>query len=91
MLELLFLALGIAVGYNIRHDRQTHQENLVLEKVDTKLRQQLAVAVNLNESLLSDLAELKRAQSGTGASAPVPTRRTTAHELPHRPPTPSQN
>jgi hypothetical protein len=66
MLELLFLALGIAVGYNIRRDRQAHLENLVLEKVDARLRQELAVANNLNQSLLQDLALLKQGQPHQG-------------------------
>lgn len=63
MLEFLFLVLGIAVGYNIRHERQVRQENLVLSQVDAKLRHELAVAVNLNQSLLADLAALKKTQS----------------------------
>ena len=86
MLELLFLVLGVAVGYNIRRDRETHQENLVLEKVDARLRQELAVANNLNQSLLQDLAQLKRtpprAASNTAATAaPATERRAAAQEL----------
>lgn len=78
MLELLFLVLGVAVGYNIRRDRETHQENLVLEKVDARLRQELAVANNLNQSLLQDLAQLKQSRLGMDTATP---RRTSAREL----------
>jgi hypothetical protein len=48
------------VGYNIRHERHNHKENLVLSQVDAKLRKELAVAQNLNQSLQADVAELKR-------------------------------
>lgn len=81
MLELLFLVLGVAVGYNIRRDRETHQENLVLEKVDARLRQELAVANNLNQSLLQDLAQLKQSRQGMDTAAPGALRRTSAREL----------
>jgi hypothetical protein len=59
MMEILFALLGLAVGYNIRHERAAHKENLVLEKVDARLRRELEVAKNLNESLRQDVAELK--------------------------------
>ena len=61
MIEFLFLVLGVAVGYNIRHERKVHQENLVYEKVDARVRHELSVATQLNQSLLTDVAELKRA------------------------------
>lgn len=71
MIEFLFLLLGVAVGYNIRHEWRVHQENLVYEKVDARVRHELEVAVHLNQSLLDDLAELKKAladaRSGRGA------------------------
>jgi hypothetical protein len=60
MLEFLFVLLGIVVGYNIRHERQLRRENLVLEKVDARLRRELEIAQNLNQSLLADLAALKQ-------------------------------
>lgn len=60
MLEFLFIVLGIVVGYNIRHERRVHQENLVLEKVDAKLRKELEIAQNLNHSLQADVFELKK-------------------------------
>lgn len=60
MLEFLFIVLGIVVGYNIRHERRVHQENLVLEKVDAKLRKELEIAHNLNHSLQADVFELKK-------------------------------
>ena len=81
MLELLFLILGVAVGYNIRRERQAHLENLVLEKVDARLRQELAVANNLNQSLLNDLAQLKQSARHSASAMPVSAHRVTAHEL----------
>lgn len=59
MIEMLLLFLGVVVGYNIRHERVVHEENLVLEKVDARLRRDLVVACNLNDSLKQDIAELK--------------------------------
>jgi cell division protein FtsB len=60
MIEFLFLVLGVVVGYNIRHERNSHQQSLVLDQVDAKLRKELSVAKNLNQSLSADVAELKR-------------------------------
>ena len=60
MLEFLFILLGIVVGYNIRHEWNSHQENLVYEKVDAKVRHELEVSLNLNKSLLEDIALLKK-------------------------------
>ena len=62
MIEFLFILLGIVVGYNIRHERQMRRENLVLELVDARIRRELEIANNLNESLLADIAELKKLQ-----------------------------
>ncbi len=60
IIDFLLIFLGVAVGYNLRHERRTRQENLVLEQVDARLRRELETAKNLNESLLTDLADLKR-------------------------------
>lgn len=60
MIELIFILLGIVVGYNIRHEWNSHQENLVYEKVDAKVRHELEVAQNLNKSLLEDISVLKK-------------------------------
>jgi hypothetical protein len=68
MIEFLFLVLGVAVGYNIRHERKVHQENLVYEKVDARVRHELSVATQLNQSLLTDVAELKRALAAARAA-----------------------
>lgn len=59
MIEVLFILLGVVVGYNIRHERELRKEYLVLEKVDTRLRRDLEIAKNLNDSLSKDVAELK--------------------------------
>lgn len=59
MIEILFILLGVIVGYNIRHERELRKEYLVLEKVDTRLRRDLEIAKNLNDSLSKDVAELK--------------------------------
>lgn len=60
MLEFLFILLGIVVGYNIRHELNSHKENLVYEKVDAKVRHELEVALSLNKSLLEDISLLKK-------------------------------
>ena len=72
MIELLFIVLGVAVGFNLRREWNQYKENLVLSQVDAKLRQELEVARNLNQSLLVDLADLKRqlSQSPFSSSGP---------------------
>lgn len=69
VIELLLLVLGVLIGYNIRHEKRLHDENLVLDQVDARLRRELAVAQNLNVSLQKDVAELKAQLSGRGISA----------------------
>ncbi len=73
MIEFLFIVLGVAVGYNLRREWQQYKENLVLSQVDARIRQELEVARHLNQSLLEDLAELKRklaqAKSATSCSS----------------------
>jgi hypothetical protein len=59
MLDLVFIVLGIFVGFNLRHEHQQRRENLVFEQVDAKVRHELEVAKNLNQSLLAENAELK--------------------------------
>lgn len=59
MIDILFILLGLVIGYSIRHDREHRAEYLVLEKVDARLRRELDVAKNLNDSLFKDVAELK--------------------------------
>jgi hypothetical protein len=60
MVEVLLVVLGVMVGYNIRHEWHRYKENLVLSQVDERVRQELEVARNLNQSLLADLADLKQ-------------------------------
>jgi|APLak6261670569_1056079.scaffolds.fasta_scaffold17823_2 hypothetical protein len=59
MIEILLLLLGVVIGYNIRYERQSREENLVLEQVDARVRRELEIAKNLNDSLQMDVAELK--------------------------------
>lgn len=69
MTEILLLILGLVIGYNIRLERRFRQENLVLEQVDARVRRELEVAKNLNDSLQNDVAELKAklaAERGAG-------------------------
>jgi hypothetical protein len=68
MIELLFIVLGVAVGFNLRREWNEYKENLVLSQVDARVRQELEVAQNLNQSLLADLAELKRCMARIKAS-----------------------
>ena len=68
MIELLFIVLGVAVGFNLRREWNEYKENLVLSQVDARVRQELEVAQNLNQSLLADLAELKRFMARIKAS-----------------------
>jgi hypothetical protein len=59
MIEFLFLAFGIVIGYNIRNSLADRKENLILEQVDADIRNELAIAKNLNKSLLSDVRFLR--------------------------------
>lgn len=68
MIEFLFIVLGVAVGFNLRREWNQYKENLVLSQVDARVRQELEVAQNLNQSLLADLAELKRRMAHIKAS-----------------------
>jgi hypothetical protein len=69
MTEILLLLLGIVIGYNIRLERRLRQENLVLEQVDARVRRELEVAKNLNDSLQKDVAELKAARSAVRSAS----------------------
>ncbi len=69
MTEILLLLLGIVIGYNIRLERRLRQENLVLEQVDARVRRELEVAKNLNDSLQKDVAELKATRSAVRSAS----------------------
>lgn len=58
-IELILIVLGVVVGYNIRRERQLRKEHLALDQVDARVRRELEVALNLNDSLRQDVAELK--------------------------------
>lgn len=68
LIEILLLALGVLIGYNIRNEKRLHDENLVLDQVDSRIRRELAVARNLNDSLQRDIAELKEQMSARSAT-----------------------
>mgnify|MGYP003354049917 CR=1 FL=1 len=68
MIEFLFIVLGVAVGFNLRREWNQYKENLVLSQVDARVRQELEVARNLNQSLLADLADLKQRMAHIKAS-----------------------
>ena len=72
MLDLVFIVLGIFVGFNLRHEHQQRRENLAFEQVDARVRHELEVAQNLNHSLLAENAELKRRLSSPGHASPIP-------------------
>lgn len=57
--DLFFLALGIVFGMSIMANRQTHKEQLTVEQVDAKLREELQVNKNLVSSLKQDLDSAK--------------------------------
>jgi cell division protein FtsB len=59
LIELVLIVLGVIVGYNVRRERQMRKENLALDQVDARVRRELEVALNLNDSLRQDVAELK--------------------------------
>lgn len=71
LIEILLLVLGLVIGYNIRHEKRAHAENLVLEQVDARVRRELAVAQNLNDSLQKDVAELKARLAARQSGLPV--------------------
>jgi hypothetical protein len=56
MIELyvLYFLIGLAIGYNSRR-----QPRVDYEKIDAKIRDDLEVAKNLNESLLKDKHDLQ--------------------------------
>ena len=53
-LYILYFLIGLAIGYNSRRD-----PTVDYEKIDAKLRADLEVAKNLNESLLKDKIDLQ--------------------------------
>jgi hypothetical protein len=78
MLDIVFIVLGIFVGFNLRHEHQQRRENLVFEKVDAKVRSELEVAKNLNQSLLAENAALKRRLATPAVAQAAPLASTSA-------------
>ena len=59
MIEFIFFAFGLVIGYNIRNARAEQKENRLLEQVDEQVRNDLAIAKNLNQSLMGDVRFLR--------------------------------
>ena len=59
MIEFIFFTFGLVIGYNIRNARAEQKENRLLEQVDEQVRNDLAIAKNLNQSLMGDVRFLR--------------------------------
>ena len=59
LLNLLFLGFGILIGINLRNRYAEGKEQRTLNQVDEQIRNELAVAKNLNKSLLDDVRFLR--------------------------------
>lgn len=56
---LMFLILGLGIGYNLRNERALKLEKKTFEMVDENTRQRLEISENLNTSLKEDIKFLK--------------------------------
>lgn len=56
---LMFLILGLGIGYNLRNERALKLEQKTFEMVDKNTRQRLEISENLNTSLKEDIKFLK--------------------------------
>jgi len=54
LLYVLYFLIGLIIGYNTRGESKVDYE-----KIDAKLKEELEVAKNLNESLLKDKHDLQ--------------------------------
>jgi hypothetical protein len=59
IIEFLFLVFGVVIGYNMRNASAQQKENRLLEEVDEQVRNDLAIAKNLNQSLMQDVRFLR--------------------------------
>lgn len=59
LINLLFLGTGVVIGMNLRNASAEAKENKTLQQVDEQVRNELAVAKNLNKSLLDDVRFLR--------------------------------
>jgi Na+-transporting methylmalonyl-CoA/oxaloacetate decarboxylase gamma subunit len=60
LLLLVVMGMGILIGRNWHSDNEREYKKRLLKEVDEKLRAELEVATNLNNSLKEDIVELKR-------------------------------
>jgi hypothetical protein len=58
-LLLLVFTLGVLVGLNIKHDLENKKFNKNFNNIDEEIRNRLAIAENLNQSLKQDKEFLK--------------------------------
>jgi hypothetical protein len=59
MIEIVFLCvLALCIGFVIGKETN-NKESKTLEQVDAELRKELAIAKNLNESLMQDIRYLR--------------------------------
>ena len=59
LLNFIFLSLGILIGINLRNTYAQNKERKIFNEVDEQVRNELAVAKNLNKSLLDDIRFLR--------------------------------
>lgn len=57
---LMFLVLGLGVGYNLRNERALNAERKTFEMVDQAIRKRLEISENLNGSLRDDIKFLRQ-------------------------------
>mgnify|MGYP003351143217 FL=1 len=59
LLNFIFLSFGILIGINLRNTYAQNKERKTFNEVDEQVRNELAVAKNLNKSLLDDVRFLR--------------------------------
>lgn len=59
LLNFIFLSFGILIGINLRNTYAQNKERKTFNEVDEQVRNELAVAKNLNKSLLDDIRFLR--------------------------------
>ena len=59
LLNFIFLSFGILIGINLRNTYAQNKERKTFNEVDEQVRNELAVAKNLNKCLLDDIRFLR--------------------------------
>lgn len=59
LLFIIFFALGLLIGYNMRNARAEQKEQLLFDQVDEQIKNELAKHKNLNKSLQDDVTFLR--------------------------------